>query len=233
MPDPAPVPASRPHVWINCAASVDGRLAFAKGARARLSGPEDLARVHRLRATSDAILVGVGTVVLDDPSLRVHWELVEGLARRSPVRVVVDSSGRTPEHARILDGSVPTIVATSERNHRKYPDSVRTVVSGRDTVDLKRLFSHLRDEGIERLMVEGGARIIASVVRGGLFDRWTIYYAPVVIGSGTAPPLVEGEEAVGPDDLVSVSLEGLERLGAGYLATYGPAPPAPRPSAAL
>lgn len=233
MPD-RPLPATpRPHVWVNCAASVDGRLAFAHGARARLSGPEDLARVHRLRATSDAILVGVGTIVHDDPSLRVHWELVEDLPRRSPMRVVVDGSGRIPEHARVLDGSAPTLVATTERNHRKYPGTVRPVVLGRETVDLPRLFALLRDEGVERLMVEGGARILASVIRGQLFDRWTIYYAPVVIGGVTAPPVVEGEDTVGPADLVSLRLERLEPLGPGYVATYAPPAGGPAPSATL
>jgi 2,5-diamino-6-(ribosylamino)-4(3H)-pyrimidinone 5'-phosphate reductase len=218
-------PHPRPHVWVNCASSADGRLAFARGERAHLSGPEDLARVHRLRATSDAILVGVGTVVHDDPSLHVKWELAGEPRGRSPMRVVVDASGRLPDRARLLDGSAPTMVATTERNHRRYPESVRTVVAGRETVDLARLFALLRDEGVERLMVEGGARILASVLRGGLFDRWTIYYAPVVIGGQTAPPVVEGDEAFGPADLVSLTLDRLEPLGAGYVATYGPRAP--------
>lgn len=233
-----PLPGGpRPHVWVNCAASADGRLAFAHGVRAHLSGPEDLARVHRLRATSDAILVGVGTVVKDDPSLRVRWDLAGEPVGRRPMRVVVDASGRIPERARVLDGSAPTLVATTEQNRRSYPGTVRTVVVGRAAVDLARLFSLLRDEGVERLMVEGGARILASVLRGRLFDRWTIYYAPVVIGGVSAPPVVEGEESAGPADLVSLVLEGLEPLGAGYVATYAPpAPPAPgstRPSSGL
>ncbi len=135
---------------------------------------------------------------------------------------MVDASGRIPETSRILDGSAPTLVATTERSHRRYPETVRSLVVGRETVDLSRLFSRLREQGIERLMVEGGARILASVLRGHLFDRWTIYYAPVVIGGVTAPPVV-GEEAVGPADLVALVLERLEPLGAGSLATYAPA----------
>jgi 2,5-diamino-6-(ribosylamino)-4(3H)-pyrimidinone 5'-phosphate reductase len=214
------LPALRPHVWVNCAASMDGRLAFAHGVRAQLSGPEDLTRVHRIRSTSDAILVGVGTVEKDDPSLRVHWERLGEEARRPPLRVVVDASGRTPLRARILDGSVPTIVATTEENRRRYPDPVRTIVAGRGTVDLPRLFSLLRDQGIERLMVEGGSQILASVARQNLFDRWTIYYAPLIIGGATAPPIVQGPESIGPEDLVRLRLDGVERLGDGFVATY-------------
>jgi len=71
-------------------------------------------------------------------------------------------------------------------------------------------------------MVEGGSRILGSVARRGLFDRWTIYYAPVVIGGTTAPPIVEGEESMGPDDQIRLTLERVDPLGEGYVATYGP-----------
>ncbi|MGP8073320.1 MAG: RibD family protein [Thermoplasmata archaeon] len=222
MLDRSPSTDLRPHVWVNCAVSLDGRLAFAHGGRARLSGPEDLARVQRIRATSDAILIGVGTVVKDDPSLRVHWEMLGEEPRKSPARIVVDASGRIPEHAKVLDGSMPTLVATSERNRRPYPATVTKLVVGRETVDLSRLFVTLRERGIERLMVEGGSRILASVARERLFDRWTVYYAPVIIGGTTAPPMVEGEEAFGPEELVHFRLESLETMGEGYVATYGP-----------
>jgi 2,5-diamino-6-(ribosylamino)-4(3H)-pyrimidinone 5'-phosphate reductase len=217
-----PTPLRRPYIWVNCAVSLDGRLAFAHGTRARLSGPEDLVRVHRLRAASDAILVGVGTVVQDDPSLRVHPELVEELPKKPPTRIVVDASGRLPSQARFLDGSLPTIVATVEGNTRRYPDHVRTIVAGRGSVDLGQLFSTLRDLSIERLMVEGGSQILAAVARARLFDRWTVYYAPVVIGGVTAPPMVGGTESQTPEAMIRFELERVDRLGEGYVATYLP-----------
>ena len=212
----------RPTVWVNCAASLDGRLAFAGGKRAHLSGPEDLERVQRLRASADAILVGVGTVVKDDPSLRVHWELLGKPPGRNPTRVIVDASGRTPTGARVLDGSTPTIVATSERSKRVFPSHVRTIVAGATRVDLARLFSTLYDLGIRSLLVEGGAEILSSVLRAHLFDRFTIYYAPTVIGGATAPPVVSGPETLGPDGATMFELDRLERVGAGYFATYLP-----------
>jgi 2,5-diamino-6-(ribosylamino)-4(3H)-pyrimidinone 5'-phosphate reductase len=218
-----PVPVgSRTHVWVNCAVSLDGRLALAGGARLNLSGPEDLARVHRIRAASDAILVGVGTVALDDPSLRVHWDLLGETPRRPPTRIVVDSSGRTPLASRVLDGSIPTIVATTERNRREYPPHVHRLVVGRDTVDLALLFVRLRERGMERVMVEGGARILASVARDLLFDRWTVYTAPVVVGSGSAPAMIEGPAAATAEDAARFRLEAVEPLGEGYVATYSP-----------
>lgn len=222
MSSPTDSSLRRPAVWVNCAVSLDGRLAYAGGKRAALSGPEDLVRVQRLRAGSDAILVGVGTVVKDDPSLRVHWELLGEPAGRNPTRVVVDASGRTPTNARVLDGSTPTIVATSERSARAFPSHVKRLVAGKDRVDLHRLLSQLYDLGVRKLMVEGGAEILSSVLRDGLFDRFSVYYAPMVVGGATAPPMVSGPETTGPDDVAPLELIGLERLGTGYLATYAP-----------
>ena len=215
-------PVTRPAVWVNCAASLDGRLAFAGGVRARLSSPEDLVRVQRLRANSDAILVGVGTVTKDDPSLRVHWEMLDEPPRPNPTRVVIDSSGRTPEHAKVLDGSAPTVVAISERCTRRFPAHVRTMVAGRVRVDLGRLFGLLHSAGIRKLMVEGGADVISSVLRAGLFDRLTVYYAPVVIGGSTAPPIASGTETRSPEELVTLRLEAIDHVGEGYVATYLP-----------
>lgn len=220
----APRP-QRPAVWVNCAASADGRLAYAGGRRARLSSAEDLARVQRLRANSDAILVGVGTVVADDPSLRVHWDLLGEPEGKSPTRVIVDSTGRTPEGARVLDGSVPTIVAVSERSRRSFPDGVETIVVGTTTVDLAELFVRLHERGIRRLMVEGGAEVLASVLRGRLFDRFTVYYAPRVIGGASAPPVASGPDARTDEPPVELRLTALERLGEGFLATYLPGAP--------
>jgi 2,5-diamino-6-(ribosylamino)-4(3H)-pyrimidinone 5'-phosphate reductase len=214
----------RPAVWVNCAASADGRLAYAGGARARLSSPEDLRRVQQLRANADAILVGVGTVVADNPSLRVHWDLLGEPEGKSPTRVVVDSTGRTPEGSRVLDGTIPTIVATSERCTRTFPPPVQTLVAGATTVDLAELFVRLHALGIRRLMVEGGSEVLSSVLRGGLFDRFTVYFAPLVIGGRTAPPVVRGPDTPGLEETVPLRLLALDRLGEGFVVTYAPGP---------
>ncbi len=223
-PRPTSPSAARAEVWVNCAVSADGRLALANGARARLSGPEDLARVQGIRAEVDAILVGVGTVVLDDPSLRVHWDLLGRAPGHEPVRIVVDSTGRTPATARVLDGTQPTLVATAEGCRRAFPAGVRTLAVGKGRVDLEGLFARLPAEGIHRVLVEGGAEILASVARGALFDRWTTYYAPFFIGGTTAPAMIAGPETRDLRDAVPLRLEELERLGEGWLASYRPSP---------
>jgi 2,5-diamino-6-(ribosylamino)-4(3H)-pyrimidinone 5'-phosphate reductase len=161
-------------------------------------------------------------VVKDDPSLRVHWELLGEPAGRNPMRVIVDASGRTPTNARVLDGSTPTIVATSERSTRAFPPHVSTIVCGATRVDLGRLFRELAERGVRRLMVEGGAEVLSSVLRGNLFDRFSIYYAPVIIGGSSSPPTVSGPDTHGPEELTTLELLSVERLGTGILATYGP-----------
>jgi 2,5-diamino-6-(ribosylamino)-4(3H)-pyrimidinone 5'-phosphate reductase len=212
----------RPVVWLNCAVSLDGRLAFADGVRARLSSQADLARVQRIRAEVDGIVVGVGTVILDDPSLRVHRELIGGGSGPGPTRIVLDGSGRTPTGARVLDGSAPTIVATSERSRRSFPAPVRTIVAGRETVEVESLLAALHGAGLKRLLVEGGARVLASFVRAGAWDRWTVYYAPVVIGGSRAPSMIAGPESLDTDSSVPVRLVGVETMGEGFVATFSP-----------
>ncbi len=214
--------SDRPEVWLNCAASLDGRIALAGGRRARLSGPEDLRRVQEMRAAADGIVVGVGTVVLDDPSLRVHWELLDGRRGKDPARIVVDGSGRTPERARVLDGSLPTIVLTSRSSPRTYPTGVERIAAGSGRVDLAEAFRALAARGMRHLMVEGGAELFASIVRARLFDRWTVYYAPVAIGGVTAPPLLRGLEIERLEDAAHLDLRSIERIGEGFLATYLP-----------
>jgi 2,5-diamino-6-(ribosylamino)-4(3H)-pyrimidinone 5'-phosphate reductase len=219
-------PPQRPEIWINCAVSVDGRLAYAGGKPAKLSGPEDLARVHRMRAEADAILVGVGTVVADDPSLLVKWELAGRPAGPAPTRIVLDPRGRTPERARVLDGSAPTLIATSEQNQRRFAPPVETLVAGRETVELDRLGPALLARGLRRVMVEGGGTVIASFLRARAFDRLTVYVAPVVIGGRHAPSLALGAECEDARGTVPLALESGGPLGPGYLLTFRPAAPA-------
>jgi 2,5-diamino-6-(ribosylamino)-4(3H)-pyrimidinone 5'-phosphate reductase len=215
----------RPEVLVNCAVSLDGRLAYAGGRRARLSGPEDLARVHELRAGVDAILVGVGTVIMDDPSLRVHWELLGRPPGPNPMRVVLDSMGRTPERARVLDGSAPTLIATADGCERRFPPAVRTAAVGHTQVELDRLWVALLGLGVRRVLVEGGATVLASVLGSGAFDRLTVYVAPVLIGGHTAPPLVLGPEAEGEAETIRLRRVSVEPLGEGVLLAFRPRPP--------
>jgi len=215
--------APRPHVHANCAVSADGRLAYAGGRRALLSGPEDLARVQRLRAASDAIVVGAGTVLADDPSLRVHWELLGQPPGREPARIVLAGRRALPPTAKIFDGRSPTIVAAPASAAGPWPAPADRLVVGVDRVDVPELCTALYRRGFREVLVEGGAGVLAAFVRAGVVDALTVYLAPVLIGGSSAPTLLAGPETVGPDGVWPLNLESVERLGPGVLIRWIPA----------
>jgi 2,5-diamino-6-(ribosylamino)-4(3H)-pyrimidinone 5'-phosphate reductase len=206
----------RPRVIINAAMSVDGKIALADGKGVRLSNEEDLRRVHRLRASVDAILVGVGTVLMDDPKLTVKSEYAKG---RNPLRVVLDSRGRTPETAHVLDGSAPTLIITSRESDRQFP---RAEVQrlGTHEVDLPALLDHLATRGVRTLLVEGGSTVIWSFLREGLADELKVFVSSRVLGGRAAPSLAGGQGVTSLDEAPGLRLERVKRLGDGVLLEY-------------
>lgn len=232
MSPPSATPA-RPYVLANCAISADGKLAYAGGARARLSGPEDLKRVQRLRSQCQAIVVGAGTVRLDDPSLRVHWELLGEAAGPEPLRVILE--GRTPieARARVLDGSRPTLIAGPAGRTPSYPATVEQFRAGTDRVELPLLLGALAARGVRRLLVEGGSRVLASFLAEGLVDELTVFVAPVLIGDDAAPPMLAGLSTPGESEALGLRLLSSERVDGGALLRFRPAPPAAGRRAAL
>ncbi|MCG7855070.1 MAG: dihydrofolate reductase family protein, partial [Methanoregulaceae archaeon] len=150
----------RPVVHVNVAMSADGKLSTRERRQVRISGPADFARVDRIKAESDAVMVGIGTVLADDPSLTVKspdlqvMRIAQGMPGH-PVRIVVDSMARTPPDASILHkGEGERIIACSERADPKKKAvlgcSATVLVAGRDRVDLPLLLSILHERGIRR-----------------------------------------------------------------------------------
>jgi len=179
----------RPSVTISYAQTLDGRLATRDGSSQWISGPESLQLTHQLRAEHDAILVGVGTVLADNPRLTVR--LVEG---RDPLRVIVDSRLRLPLDANVLtDGAaIGTLVAVTSDADDPRCDAVAAlgaevvVVPGdhRGHVDLAALLDELGRRGVRSVMVEGGAGMITSFLREELVDRVVVTIAPKILGQG-------------------------------------------------
>jgi diaminohydroxyphosphoribosylaminopyrimidine deaminase/5-amino-6-(5-phosphoribosylamino)uracil reductase len=177
----------RAHVTWKYAATLDGRTAAADGTSRWISGVAARADVHVLRARSDAVVVGIGTVLADDPELTVR-ELDVG---RQPMRVVVDSQARTPQGAKVLDGAAPTLIAVAadapaERVAALRESMVEVVELPRVAggVDLAVLLRELYQRERYLVLVEGGARLAASFVAGGHVDRVIAYFAPTLLGGG-------------------------------------------------
>ncbi len=206
----------RPRVIINAAMSVDGKIALSDGKGVRLSNEEDLLRVHRLRSQVDAILVGVWTILMDDPKLTIKPEYARG---RNPLRVVLDSDGKTPGDAQVLDGSAPTLIVTSEGCERTFAraDVLRC---GKDEVDLGLLLDRLAERRTATLLVEGGSTVIWSFLRGGLADELKVFVASAVLGGRSAPTLAGGQGALAIDDSIRLRLDRANRLGDGILLEY-------------
>jgi 3,4-dihydroxy 2-butanone 4-phosphate synthase/GTP cyclohydrolase II len=178
---------TRPYVVLKYAQTIDGRIATSAGDARWISGEEERRTSHALRAACDAVLVGVGTILADDPRLTVR--MVPGA---SPIRVVLDPRLRMPDHARVLDADgVTTIVTTTASSRERRGElrrrgvSVVVVPAGPHGLDLHAALEALFDDGIRSVLVEGGARVITSFLSLGLADRLVVAIAPRVMGSGT------------------------------------------------
>lgn len=164
--------------------SLDGRIATRAGHSHWITGPEDIRRLHRLRALADAVVVGAGTVEADDPRLTVRE--AEGA---NPVRVVLDPDGRlSPTHRVFSDGAAPTLVVRREgagTGRFSGDAAVMTLpVDGPLGFHPARLIRALGDRGLERILVEGGGVTISRFLRAGALDRLHVAVAPLIIGSG-------------------------------------------------
>jgi GTP cyclohydrolase II len=188
--DPASIPARRPLVTVHYAQTIDGRIASRTGDARWVSGDRSLRLAHELRAAHDAVLVGIGTVLADDPRLTVR--LVPGDA---PLRIVIDSRLRIPLEANVLKtADARTIIATTPHASEERAAAIRArgarvlraKADADGQVDLSDVLARLRAEGIRSLLIEGGRGIITTALREGLVDRLTVCIAPKVIGEGIA-----------------------------------------------
>jgi 2,5-diamino-6-(ribosylamino)-4(3H)-pyrimidinone 5'-phosphate reductase len=206
----------RPHVIINCAVSVDGKMALPNGRQVAISSKEDFARVHRLRASSDAILVGIGTILADDPSLVVKAEYVTG--GKNPMRAVLDSNGRTPDGAMVLDGRAKTIIFTNEGCTKSWKGA-EAIRIGMGRVDLEGALQALADLNVKRLMVEGGGTVIWEFLSLELADEVKVFVGSIVIGGG-GPSLASGGGVRDVSGLIKLRLVKATPMAGGTLLEY-------------
>lgn len=189
----------RPFVTLKTGMTVDGRVAAVDGTSRWITSEASRADVHRLRAEVDTMMVGIGTVLADDPRLTVRDD--DGIERaQQPLRVVVDSAGRTPSGALLFVGSGEGFVATAT----DYPGA-----DGR--VDLAALMADLFTRGRRHVLLEGGPRLAAAALDAQLVDDVVSYLAPIVLGAG--PAAVEGGSVATLADAHRLELRDVTRFG--------------------
>lgn len=208
----------RPQVTLKLAVSADGMIGRRGEGQVAITGPEARAQSHILRAESDAILVGIGTVLADDPELTCR---LPGLVDRSPVRVVLDRRCETPLSSRLVGGIAdghPLIIAASREADRERRAALQT--AGAELLDLdgpdyQILLEALAARGLSALIVEGGRRVATAFIAQGLVDRIMLFTSDVVVGEGgIASPLTP--DAIGEE----FTLRSSARFGADRLHEY-------------
>ena len=215
----------RPYVFINSAMSADGKISTVARKQVRISGEDDLRRVDALKANVDAVMVGVGTVLADDPKLTIKSVVLKRARAdqgrtESPLRVVVDSRARTPPTAAILGSNA--LIAMSRQAPRQRVEELETkaeiLVVGERKVDLAALLGRLKDRGVESLLVEGGATLNFALLSLGLVDEIYTYVGNIIIGGNAAPTLVDGEGLT--NDFVKLNLQEIRQIGDGVLIKW-------------
>jgi diaminohydroxyphosphoribosylaminopyrimidine deaminase/5-amino-6-(5-phosphoribosylamino)uracil reductase len=211
----------RPLLVLKGALSLDGKIATRTGDSRWVTSAISRREVHRLRASMDALMVGIGTVLKDDPLLTVR---LPGKKRiHQPLRVIVDSRLRIPLHSQIVKtaGEVPTLVAaTASASTRKMKRlmemglEVSTLPQDPEgRVDLSALMKKLGERGVLSVLLEGGTRLNGSALEAGIVDRILLFIAPKIIGGEKAPGLIGGEGIDRMKEALPVKFVRLRRLG--------------------
>jgi len=221
---------NRPYVVVNVAMSADGKISTSERCQVTISGQQDFIRVDTLKAGSDAVMVGIGTVLADDPSLTVKSEALITKRQKNqkephPIRIVIDSMARTPPDAKILHkGPGKRIIACSKRAPREclvalspYAD---IITIGEEEVDLTSFMMTLAEIGIRSLMVEGGGTLIWSLFEKGLVDEFCSFIGNKIIGGREAPTPADGEGFIRETDFPSLSLISVEQIEEGVFIRW-------------
>ncbi|MDQ4073228.1 MAG: 2,5-diamino-6-(ribosylamino)-4(3H)-pyrimidinone 5'-phosphate reductase [Thermoproteota archaeon] len=187
-------------VIINSATSIDGKIATRNG-ESKISSHQDLQKLHRLRCHVDGVIVGISTVLKDDPLLTIRFAKCSN--KKNPARIIIDTRARIPLKSRIVKtaSKVETIVVVSKEASREkimklIHKGIKIIIVERkgNRVDLKRTFKILETEmGFKKILVEGGGEINWSVIKNNLFDELRVTVSPLIIGGKKAITLVEGK----------------------------------------
>ncbi len=212
---------NRPHVIINCAMSADGKIALPARKQLRISCDEDIERMYQLRNKCDAVLVGINTILSDDPKLTVKEKHVKQPCQ--PIRVILDADCKTPKDALAVNQLAQTMIFTGKKCNKEFGknvDVIKCKIDENGLIVLRDLLEILHKRGVKTLMVEGGGTVIWGFLKQGLVDDLFVYVAPMIIGGKITPTLADGEGINGIDELINLEIVDIQSLGPGFLVHY-------------
>jgi len=205
----------KPYITLKSASSIDGKTATSTRESKWITGSAAREDVHRYRHIHDAILVGIGTVLADNPSLTTRH--IEG--GKNPIRIILDHKLRTPIDANVIvDGKAPTWIVTSkdaslDKKQLLLEKGITVLEVNGTTININELLTLLGEKGITSLFVEGGAEVNSSFVAAKAINEIITYYAPIVIGGRLAPSIVGGHGFENMADVLQLEFESLEKIG--------------------
>ena len=213
---------NRPKIVINCAMSADGKIALPDKTQMRISSEEDMGRVHNLRNNCDAVLVGIGAVLSDDPKLTVKEKYVEN--KKQPIRIILDTNCKTPNNALVVNEKAKTIICCKENNKiNLFQDNVEILVcktNQQNHLDLHDVLNRLAQKGIQTILIEGGGTIIWSFLKEKLVDDLLVYMGSIIIGGKQTPTMADGMGITNADDAIPLNLKKIEPQDNGVLMHY-------------
>ena len=204
-----------PKVILNCAASADGKISLPNRKQMAISNSEDFERVHQLRSECDAIIVGIGTILEDNPYLTVRNE-----SKTKPIRVILDTHCRIPSDSNIFNGENETIIAVGKNHEEKELPNTEILQCGNNKIDIKKLLTILGKRGIKKILVEGGETVMWSFLKERLFDEYNVFFSSIIIGGVETPTIVGGKGFQNEKSILNLKLSSVEQIGNGILAKY-------------
>lgn len=210
----------KPFVHLNSAMTVDGKIAT-ENSSLKISGKNDLIRVHKLRAKYDAIMVGINTVIVDNPRLTVHKIKVN--EDKNPIRIIIDSNARIPLDSRVLNNDARTILIVSNKASSNkialLEDKCSILVCGENRVNLKDAMCKLYELGIESILLEGGSTLNFSMFQDKLIDKVSVCIGSKILGGVNSKTFVDGE-GFDKENCVKLKLKNIEKIDDDVVLSY-------------
>jgi len=213
---------NRPYVIINCAMSLDGKIASPSGKQIKISSDEDIKRMYQLRNECDAVLVGINTVLSDDPKLTVKEKYVPN--PQQPIRVILDSTCKTPKQALILNNKAQTIIITAKGNEQPPIENHIEIIGCKTDndghINIEAMLQILAEKNIKKVLVEGGGTVIWSFIQHKCVDDMFVYIGSMIIGGKNTPKIIMDNAIDNKHEVIPLNLIKTKKMGEGILLHY-------------